>query len=161
MEAKVIWQNRLTFSGTADTGFSLPLGAEAGVGGDEDGFRPMELIAIGLAGCTAMDVISILRKKQQKVTRFEVQVHAERAKEHPKVFTHATVVYLITGHGIEEGAAVRAIELSATRYCPAQAMLSKVFPIELKYSLFEELGDKEPALVKSGQFVPATEQAER
>ena len=89
MEAKVDWKGRLTFTGTADFGFSVQLGAKAAVGGDDDGFRPMELIAMGLAGCTAMDVISILRKKRQDVTEFEVQVHVERAEEHPKVFTEA------------------------------------------------------------------------
>jgi putative redox protein len=84
MEAKVNWKGRLSFTGTADTGFTLPLGANPKVGGDNDGFRPMELMALSLAGCTAMDVISILTKKRQEVTGFEVQVHADRAEEHPK-----------------------------------------------------------------------------
>jgi putative redox protein len=76
MEANVIWQQGLTFTGTADTGFQVPLGAASAVGGDDDGFKPMELLAVGLAGCTAMDVISILQKKRQHVTGFEVRVHA-------------------------------------------------------------------------------------
>ena len=84
MDAKVTWNGRMSFTGTADTGFSVPLGAEAAVGGDEDGFRPMELILTGLAGCTAMDVVSILQKKRQDVTAFNVQVHAERAEEPPQ-----------------------------------------------------------------------------
>ena len=67
MEAKVIWKNRMSFIGSAESGFELPLGASPEVGGDNDGFRPMELLAIGLAGCTAMDVISILQKKKQEV----------------------------------------------------------------------------------------------
>jgi len=91
MEAKVNWQGRLTFIGTADSGFSVGLGGDAAAGGDSDGFRPMEMLAIGLAGCTAMDVISILGKKRQEVTDFEVKVHAGRAQEHPKVFTYAVI----------------------------------------------------------------------
>lgn len=151
MDAKVTWKQRLTFSGTADSGFEVPLGAEAGVGGDEDGFRPMELIATGLAGCTAMDVISILQKKRQEITAFEVQVHAERASEHPKVFTSAVIDYLLSGHGVDEAAVLRAIELSATRYCPAQAMFDKVFPITLRYQIFED-EDGQRRLVKSGVY---------
>jgi putative redox protein len=151
MDAKVTWQQRMTFSGSADTGFTVPLGAEAGVGGDEDGFRPMELIATGLAGCTAMDVISILQKKRQDVTAFEVQVHASRSEEHPKVFTSAEIEYVVVGRGLDEAALLRAIELSATRYCPAQAMFEKVFPITLKYQLYEE-EDGQRRLVKSGDY---------
>ena len=149
MEAKVSWHGRMTFTGNAETGFTIPLGSDPSVGGDNDGLRPMELIAIGLAGCTAMDVISILSKKRSDVTDFEVQVHAERAQEHPKVFTQATIEYLVTGHHIDEAAVSRAIELSAVRYCPAQAMLSKAMPMELKYQIFEDEGDGKRSLVKS------------
>ena len=112
----------------------------------------MELLATGLAGCTAMDVISILQKKRQEVTDFEVQVHAERASEHPKVFTSAVIEYFISGHNLDEAAVVRAIELSATRYCPAQAMFQNVFPMELKYHIYEDKGDGERELVKSGLY---------
>lgn len=135
MQAKVTWSQRLSFTGTADTGFSLPLGAKPQVGGDDDGFRPMELIAIGLAGCTAMDVISILQKKRQEITSFEVIVNGERAEEHPRVFTHMEIEYRIGGVDIDEAAVERAIELSETKYCPAQAMLGEVVPIELKYTI--------------------------
>jgi putative redox protein len=150
VDAKVTWRGQLSFQGTANTGFSVPLGAEAGVGGAEDGFRPLELIATGLAGCTAMDVISILQKKRQEVTAFEVRVHATRAEAHPKVFTSAEIEYHVTGRNVDEAAVLRAIELSATRYCPAQAMLSKVFPIQLKYSIYEDGGMAARLLVNSG-----------
>jgi putative redox protein len=158
VEARVTWKGKLSFIGTADSGFQLPLGAEKNVGGDEDGFRPMELIATGLAGCTAMDVISILAKKRQQVTAFDVEVHAERAENHPKVFTHAVIEYIVVGRQLDEAAVLRAIELSATRYCPAQAMLGKVFPIELHYRIYEDEGDGQPALVSSGEFVPSAQQ---
>ncbi len=156
-EASVNWRGKLSFTGTADSGFELRLGADPDVGGDSDGFRPMELIAIGLAGCTAMDVISLLTKKRQEVTAFEVQVHAARAGDHPKVFTQAVIEYFITGVNVQEAAVIRSIELSATKYCPAQAMLGEVMPIELKYHIFEE-EDGQRTLLKSGVYsLPADE----
>jgi putative redox protein len=138
MDAKVTWKGKMSFTGTADSGFTLPLGTEPVVGGDNDGFRPMELMAISLAGCTAMDVISILQKKRQEVTGFEVKVHADRADEFPKVFTHVTVEYIVTGRNVDPTAIERSIELSATKYCPAQAMLAKAVAIEHKYTIIEK-----------------------
>lgn len=151
LDAKVTWNGRMSFTGTADTGFSVPLGAEDSVGGDEDGFRPMELILTGLAGCTAMDVVSILQKKRQDVTAFNVRVHAERAENHPKVVTSAVLEYHVTGHALDEAALLRAMELSATRYCPAQAMFRLVFPMTLKYTIFEDEGENRHRLVKQGE----------
>ena len=107
MEAKVSWKGRMSFEGSAESGFVVPLGASPAVGGDNDGFGPMELMAISLAGCTAMDVISILTKKRQNVTGFEVKVHAQRAEEHPKVFTHVVIEYIVTGTGIDPAAVER------------------------------------------------------
>jgi len=154
MHAKVIWQENMNFSGTADSGFEIQLDAHQKVGGEGKGFIPMELIAVSLAGCTAMDVISILRKKRQDVTNFEVRVDAPRAEEHPRVFTGATIEYLVTGHGVEEAAVVRAIELTSERYCPVQAMLGKVMPIGLRYQIFEdENGEKK--LVTEGEYFPS------
>ncbi len=149
MDAIVTWHGGLTFTGRGDTGFVVPLGAAPTVGGDDDGFRPMELMAISLAGCTAMDVISIIRKKRQEVTGYEVKVHTEQADEHPKVFVEATIEYHVTGRDVAESAVLRAIELSAVRYCPAQAMLGEVFPIALKYFIYEDDGE----LVTSGEYV--------
>jgi putative redox protein len=157
MDAKVVWQGRLSFTGSADTGFTLPLGTTPESGGDNDGFQPMELLAIGLAGCTAMDVVSILQKKRQVVTAFDVQVHAKRAGEHPKVITQATIEYTVNGHNIEEVAVVRSIELSATRYCPAQAMFSKIFPIQMEYAIYEDLGEGQRKLVKRGSYIPSAD----
>ena len=154
MEAKVTWQENMAFTGTADSGFTIQLDAKKEIGGEGRGFMPMELMALSLAGCTAMDVISILRKKRQEVTDFEVRVDAPRAEEHPKVFTRATIDYLVTGHNVDEVAVVRAIELTAGGYCPAHAMLSKVIPIDLRYQIFEEEGG-EKRLVKQGVYSPA------
>jgi len=128
----------MSFTGTADSGFSVPLGTEPALGGDNDGFRPMELMAISLAGCTAMDVISILQKKRQGITGFEVKVNATRAAEHPRVFTALEIHYIFRGRGIEVAAVERAIDLSKTKYCPAQAMMSQVAPITIRYEIVEE-----------------------
>ncbi|MCJ7569804.1 MAG: OsmC family protein [Anaerolineales bacterium] len=135
MDAMVTWSKRLSFIGEAETGFSVPLGANPQVGGDNDGFRPMELIAIGIAGCTAMDVVSILQKKRQDVTSFEVQLRSQQAQDYPRVFTQIEIEYLISGHDVDETAVQRAIELSETKYCPAQAMFNQILPIKLSYQI--------------------------
>jgi putative redox protein len=152
MEAKTTWKGKLSFTGMADTGFEVPLGASPRVGGDDDGFRPMELIALGLAGCTGMDVISILLKKRQEITAFKVEVHMERAEEHPKVFTEGEIEYFISGKDVQEKAVVRAIELSATRYCPAQAMFGQIMPIAIMYHIYEEKEDQKQELIVTGTF---------
>lgn len=154
MEAHAIWQGRMTFTGQSDSGFPVKLDTDPSSGGDDDGVRPMELVAIGLAGCTGMDVISLLTKKRQVVTGFVVEVHARRASDFPKVFTDAVVEYFITGHEVEEAAVVRAIELSVTRYCPVQAMLGRVFPIESRYHIYEDEGEGQRSLVRSGTYLP-------
>jgi len=151
MDAKVLWHEGLTFTGTADSGFTVALGADPEVGGADDGFRPMEFMAVSLAGCTAMDVISILQKKRQEITAFEVRVRAQRAKEHPKVFTSAVIEYEVTGHGIQESALRRSIELSAQQYCPAQSMLAKVMPMKLDYLIYEGNSKEERELVTRGR----------
>jgi putative redox protein len=155
MDAKVTWQGRMSFIGAADTGYQLSLGTIPLVGGENDGFQPMELLAIGLAGCTAMDVISILEKKRQAVSAFEVQVHTERNNEHPKVFTRAVVEYSVSGNNLEQAALLRAIELSATRYCPALAMFSKLFPIQFQYLIYQDQDEGGRRLVASGVHTPA------
>jgi len=137
MEASVTWDQGLTFTGTASTGYKVPLGADSSLGGENDGFRPMELMAISLAGCTAMDTISILQKKRQQVTGFEVRVRTERTTEHPRVFTKMDVTYIVTGKQIDQAAVERAIELSETKYCPAQAMLSKAVEITHSHQILE------------------------
>jgi putative redox protein len=137
MDAKVTWNNKMSFTGLSESGFTVPLDSRVEEGGEGKGMKPMELIAIGLAGCTAMDVISILAKKRQEVTDFEVSVHADRASEHPKVFTQVEIVYKLTGKGIDPAAVERAIQLSAEKYCPAQAMLAKNSPITTRYEIIE------------------------
>ncbi|MDX1663771.1 MAG: OsmC family protein [Candidatus Promineifilaceae bacterium] len=137
MDATVTLDRRMTFTAKADSGFSVTLDADPAVGGDDSGFRPMELMLLSLAGCTAMDVISILRKKRQKVTDFQVKVHAEQADEHPKVFTDIKVTYIVHGTDVDPEAVRRSIELSETKYCPAQAMLVQATPITHTFEIVE------------------------
>lgn len=115
----------MAFTGTAGNGYLIPLDAKKSVGGKDLGFQPLQLFAIGLVGCTGMDVISILNKKRQDVAEFEVTAEIERAEEHPKVFTNVIIHFWIKGKNIDPNAVSRAVELSETRYCPAQAMLAK------------------------------------
>lgn len=138
MDASVVWTSGMSFTGSADSGFAVALGTDPSVGGANDGFRPMELILTGLAGCTAMDVVSILAKKRQKLTGFVVQAHATRSDEHPKVFTSIHLHYVVRGVGIDAAAVQRAMDLSANTYCPAQAMLAQVAPITRDFEVIEE-----------------------
>lgn len=154
MNANVTWHQGMSFSGTAGGGIKIPLTSGSEEGAADASFQPLELMAVSLAGCTAMDVLSILKKKQQVVTAFEVLVRADQADEHPKVFTHALITYLVSGRAVEESALLRAIELSATKYCPAQAMLGKVMPIELAYEIYEDTGEAGSHLVKKGNYPP-------
>jgi len=137
MNARATWKHGLSFEGWASSGFTVSLGGAPEVGGENDGFRPMELLLVGLAGCTAMDVISILEKKRQQVTGFEVKAHAERSTEHPRVFTEILLEYIVTGHAIDPEAVKRAVELSETKYCSAQAMLGKTANIQHKITILE------------------------
>jgi putative redox protein len=132
MEAKVTWQQKMSFVGTGKFGLTVPIDTSIENGGDSSGFSPMELLLVGLAGCTAMDVISILEKKRQKVSRFEVRVNGQRAAEHPRVFTNILVEYIVGGESIDPAAVDRAVELSETKYCSAMAMISKTAKIERK-----------------------------
>jgi len=138
MDAKVSWKGGMEFDGLAGSTMKVPLSSRSADSNSADGFKPMELFAIGLAGCTAMDVISILEKKRQEISKFEVDVHTERASEHPRVFTSAIITYKLSGKNIDPLAVERAIDLSSTKYCPAQAMLSKVVEIKTKYEITEE-----------------------
>lgn len=137
VEAKVTLVEGMSFEGTASSGHTITLDASAEHGGRNAGFRPMELLLVGLAGCTAMDVISILRKKRQDVTSFEVRVEGQRAEEHPRLYTDISIEYLVRGQGVDPRAVERAIELSETKYCSALAMLEAVAQITTSYRIVE------------------------
>jgi putative redox protein len=132
--ARHVWN--MQFDATAGSGHSVPLDASVADGGADLGFRPMELLLVGLAGCTAMDVISILRKKRQAVSHYEVRVQGVRAETHPMVFTEITVEHRLTGPAIDPDAVRRAIELSESRYCGAGAMLGKSARLTHSFVIF-------------------------
>lgn len=98
----------------------------------------MELLMISLAGCSAMDVISILRKKRQNVTGFEIRVHGDRSNDHPKVFTDFDLEYIVRGIDVDPAAVERAIQLSTEIYCSVHAMLEKAAHIRTSYTIIAE-----------------------
>jgi putative redox protein len=137
MDAKVTWNSGLNFTGKAASGFDVPMDTSVDHGGTGLGTSPMELILVGLGGCTAMDVISILQKKRQDVTAFEVVMHGDRAVEHPKVYTEITMEYIVTGHGVELEALERAVELSEGKYCSVNGMLKQSVKVTTKCTVKE------------------------
>ncbi len=126
MTAIVRLETEMRFDAEAGSGHHVTLDAAEHGGGHNEGFRPMEMLLVGLAGCTGMDVISILRKKRQQVTDYAVLVTGVRAEDHPMVFVDITVTHIATGYHIQPEAVARAIQLSEDRYCGAGAMLGKV-----------------------------------
>ncbi len=137
MTARAFLEAGMRFGAESGSGHSVTLDAAEHGGGENAGFRPMELLLVGLAGCTGMDVISILRKKRQDVSGYEVQVRGVRAEEHPMVFVEITVEHIVTGHAIQPEAVARAIQLSEERYCGAGAMLGKVARLTHTYRIVE------------------------
>jgi putative redox protein len=132
--ARLVWN--MQFDASAGSDHSVSLDASVEDGGANLGFRPMELLLVGLAGCTAMDVISILRKKRQTVSHYEVRVHGVRAETFPMVFTEISVEHRLTGREIDPEAVRRAIELSESRYCGAGAMLGKIARLTHSFVIF-------------------------
>lgn len=98
----------------------------------------MEMLLVGLGGCTGMDVISILRKMRQEVTHYEVRLEGTRAEEHPKIYTDITVEHVLKGRKLQEELVRKAVDLSANRYCPASAMLGKAAKIRHTYRIIDE-----------------------
>lgn len=129
MDAVAEWKEGLSFKGET--------GAETVNMSSEDGASPMGLFLTSLAGCTAMDVISILQKKRQDVKAFRVNVHGDRAADHPKVYTHIEIEYVVEGRGIDPAAVDRAVELSETKYCSVMAMVRKAVPMERKITIHQ------------------------
>lgn len=125
LNAQARLEDGMRFNVETSSGHHIVLDAAEDHGGQNAGPRPMEMLLVGLAGCTAMDVIAILRKKRQQVTSYEVHVQGTRAEDHPMVYTDITVEHVVTGHTIQPEAVARAIELSRDRYCGAGAMLGK------------------------------------
>ena len=134
LDASVTWVEDRRFVGSASSGHAIVLDGSA----EKQGSSPMELVLIGMAGCTAYDVISILEKKRQRVTGLRVSARAERAEDPPRVYTKIEVEYLIRGRGIKPKAVEDAIRLSKETYCSASIMLAKTAQIVTSYRIEEE-----------------------
>jgi putative redox protein len=135
--ASAVLQEGLVFRGHTSTGHDLMLDSSDGGG---RGPTPMSLVVLALAGCTGMDVISILRKMREDVTGYEVQVRGERAREHPRIYTHVTVEHIVRGRELKEANVARAVELSATRYCPVSAIIGASGTVTHTYRIIEDSG---------------------
>lgn len=117
MKATITWNEKLKFTGVANSGFPVIMDTKKESGGDDSAVRPTELFAMAVGGCTAMDVISILQKKRQDVTGLEIVVYADRAIDHPRKFLAMTIEYIVTGRNVDPEAVERAIQLSEDKYC--------------------------------------------
>lgn len=137
MKARIKWVENVAFMGESGSGHSVIMDGSPEDGGRNLGFRPMEMLLLGMGGCTAFDVILILKKSRQPVTDCEVLIEAERADEIPKVFTKIHVHFIITGTGLSDQQVKRAIHLSAEKYCSASIMLGKVAEITHDYEIVE------------------------
>jgi putative redox protein len=126
----------MAFEGVGQSGLSVRFDTTAEEGGGT-GFAPMELLLLTQAACTAMDTISILKKKRQDVTGFEVRAHGLRADDHPRVFTDITLEFIVRGHGVDPQAVARSIELSETKYCSVGGMLKGTANIKTTYRVEE------------------------
>lgn len=135
VEVRLVWKDGLRFEARTPSGHALLLDSAQGAGA---GPTPMELVLVTLGGCTGMDVISILQKQRQPVTGLEVVVQAERAAEHPRVYTGYEVTYIVHGKGIKREAVERAVSLSEEKYCSVGIMLGKAAPIRRSIQLVDE-----------------------
>ncbi len=138
MESVARWAGGLKFEGAFSTGHSIVLDGSSDHGGADEGPRPVEMLLMGLAGCTGMDVIAILRKKRQNVSSFRVLVSGERREDHPRVFQKIHLVYEIAGTGIDVEGARQAIHLSETKYCSVSTMLRKAVDITTEIRVVED-----------------------
>ena len=126
-----------TFKGESGSGHTVIMDGPPDAGGKDLGVRPMEMILLGVGGCTAFDVMLILQRGRQAVTDCVVELEATRADTEPKVFTHIHIHFVVTGKGLSEKHVKRAIELSADKYCSASIMLKKAVEISHDYEIIE------------------------
>lgn len=127
----------MAFSAVADSGHTVIMDASAEVGGEDRGVRPMEMILMGLGGCTSIDVVMILEKARQDIQSCKVEITAERAPTDPKVYTYIRVHFVLSGKNLNTDKVARAIELSAEKYCSVSIMLGKTVRIEHDFEIHE------------------------
>lgn len=135
MKAHIDWQGKLQFSGTADSGHTVTIDGPPALGGENAGVRPMELILLGVGGCSAMDVMHILKKARQDIQDCRIEVDGTRAETEPKVFTDIHLRFIVSGNDLNEKHVARAVQLSAEKYCSASIMLSASVNITHDYRI--------------------------
>jgi putative redox protein len=135
LTAKVKWTGGLQFVGESGTGHAMVMDGDAEVGGNDTGMRPMELLLVGLGGCSGMDVASILTKKKQQVTDVEINIKGEKADSYPKKFTEIEIEFIVKGKDLSEESVKRAVELSMEKYCSVKATLEGAAKINFSYRI--------------------------
>jgi len=125
MKAKIIWGGNAKFIAESETGHSIVMDGPPDHGGKNQGARPMEMLLIGMGGCSSFDVIHILKKSRQDIIDCVAEIEAERADEVPSVFTKIHLHFVITGNNLKESMVRNAVKLSAEKYCSASIMLAK------------------------------------
>lgn len=125
MKARIKWVEGVAFLGESGSGHSVLMDGAPDAGGRNVGFRPMEMLLLGLGGCSAFDVVLILKRGREPVTDCVVELDADRAATDPKVFTHIRMRYIVAGRGLDRNKVERAVKLSAEKYCSASAILGK------------------------------------
>lgn len=138
LEALVRWTNGMQFLGQSGSNHAVVMDTKADHGGANTAPTPMELVLIALAGCTGMDVVSLLKKMRADFSRFEIKVKGERREEHPKTFTRIDLEYVVYGKDVNEQAVKRAIELSQEKYCSVSALLKPNCPVNYTYQIVQE-----------------------
>ncbi len=137
MKTRITWLEDMTYVAQSPSGHALVIDGPPELGGHNIGPRPMELLLMGMGGCTAIDVVNILRKARQELRGCELQIDAERADSDPKVFTTIQIHFILTGKSLSAKHIERAIHLSAEKYCSASIMLGKTAQITHTFELRE------------------------
>ncbi len=138
MKSRIKLTDNMQFIGTADSGHAVVMDAPPSAGGNNTGSKPSELLLMAFGGCSGMDVISILRKKKQDVTNFEINVNGDTPESHPRSFTDIHIEYTVTGRNISEEAVQRAIELSLGKYCMVGLTIGKAANITHSFKVIQE-----------------------
>lgn len=137
MKARIKWVEEVSFLGETESGHAVLMDGPPAGGGRNLGPRPMEMLLLGTGGCTAYDVIHILKKGRHPVTDCVVNIEADRAETDPKVFTRIHLNFVVSGKGLKPEAVARAIELSATKYCSASIMMGATASVTHDYQIVE------------------------
>ena len=138
MKARVKWLDNMSFVGESGSGHSIVMDGDPDSGGRNLAARPMEMVLMGMGGCTAFDVVMILKRGRQPIDDCIVELSAERAEEVPKVFTKIHVHYIIKGKGLSEKRVADAVNLTAEKYCSVSIMLAKTAEVTHDYEIIEE-----------------------